>query len=71
MKSTRLSDLYSQVMARKNRIGLPHINIKFGNDWIIGKIGCSNVGYNFRGQTSTNCFNVAVNKNSTLLDIIL
>lgn len=69
MKSTKLSDLYKQVMSREDRIGLPHINIKFGKEWISGKIGCSSIGYNFRGQISTN-LRPQIEKNMTLFEIL-
>lgn len=69
MKSTKLSDLYEEIMSRENRVGLPHISIKFGSEWIVGKIGCSNIGYNFRGQTSTNS-TPQIDRNMTLFEMI-
>lgn len=69
MKSTKLSDLYKEIMSRENRIGLPHINIYFGKEWIVGKIGCSNLGYNFRGRISTNSM-PQIDKNMTLFEML-
>lgn len=69
LKSTRLSDLHKQVMSRPNRIGLPQIFVKFGNDWIRGKTCCSNLGYDFRGQISTNLY-PQIDHDMTLFEMI-
>lgn len=69
MRSTKISDLYKEVMQREDRIGLPHINIKFGKEWISGKIACSSIGYNFRCQISTN-LRPKIEKNMTLFEML-
>ncbi|MEE7625394.1 hypothetical protein V3O24_04410 [Methylobacter sp. Wu8] len=53
LKNIKLSHVYWDVMRREKRTGLPRLYVKAGEHWIIGTVSRSNLGYDFRGQLST------------------
>ena len=51
-KNNRISTVYNEVIKRPNRRGMVKIRVGDDDAWIIGTITKSNIGFEFRGQTS-------------------
>lgn len=69
LKDVSLESAYNTVINRKDRRGITRLIVCCGEHWIKGTVAKSNLGFNFRGQVSTN-LSPSIDENMTFYKMI-